>query len=77
MNFDFLLIFFVARYLRTNLKTKEDAPDWDERLKWGMYLGMGLFIAALLLNKYTPVLMFVGELALSRIGLYLIQQQLI
>jgi len=64
MNFDFLLIFFVARYLRTNLKTKEVAPDWDERLKWGMYLGMGLFIAALVLNKYTPVLMFVGELAL-------------
>jgi len=64
MTIDFLLIFFIARYLRASLKTKENAPAWDEKLKWAMYISLGLSIAAFLLHKYEIALVIIGQAAL-------------
>ncbi|MFZ1799113.1 MAG: ATP-binding protein [Chitinophagaceae bacterium] len=51
MNVDFLLIFFIARYLRISLKTQEINTPWDERLKWIMYLSIAFLVAGFFLIK--------------------------
>ncbi|MEO7209479.1 MAG: ATP-binding protein, partial [Chitinophagaceae bacterium] len=51
MNVNFLLIFFIARYLRKSLNLQETNPLWDNRLKWMMYLSIAFLVAGFVLIK--------------------------
>lgn len=61
MSIDFLLVFFVARYLRKSLNTKETAPDWDNKLKVATYVGIGLFAASFAAGSYSTLLTLVAD----------------
>lgn len=54
INLDYLLIFFIAKYLRSSLKTQETNPIWDLRLKWIMYASPVLLLSGFLMNKIFP-----------------------
>lgn len=64
MNIDFLLIFFVARYLRNSLKMKDQQPVWDFRFRWIMYSSIALFLAEILFSRFHPVTIWVSALTL-------------
>ncbi len=64
MSFDFLLIFFVARYLRTALKTSQQNSVWDDRLKLAMYGALALFIASVIFRGVETIMAWVGHLCL-------------
>ncbi len=64
MSFDFLLIFFAARYLRTSLKTKEQSPEWDEKLKLTMYASIALFGVGFAFDSSENLMNWLGHLVL-------------
>ncbi len=64
MNFDFLLIVFVARYLRTALKNTQQNSVWDDRLKLAMYVAIALFVASVIFRDAETIMAWVGHLCL-------------
>jgi len=65
MDINFLLIFFIARYLRGSLKMREQSPLWDYRLKWMMYLSIVLFVIEVVFHRLQPITNWVAGLALA------------
>ena len=65
MDLDFLLIFFIARYLVKRLNTKVTYPQWDLRLKWMMYLSLVLLAITLAAGKFGYVFEIISALSLA------------
>jgi len=76
MNVDFLLIFFIARYLRISFKTQEINTPWDERLKWIMYLSIAFLAAGFVLIKSDAVSDTVSGLLLAGFTYVLYSQKI-
>ena len=64
MAIEFLLIFMIARYLRTSLNTKEQSPEWDEKLRLAIPVSMSLFVLSVFLNDYKSVTAFIALAAM-------------
>ena len=64
MNFDFLLIFLVARYLRTSLKMQQQFPVWDRKVMIVMWASMGLFVASVSVDKDNAIFNWAAHLSL-------------
>ena len=71
---EFLLIYFVCRFVHKSLRSENIEPQWEKRLKLASYIAMGLFVASIVSYKYTIVFVIMGQLAI--IGLiYLLYTQ--
>ena len=76
MSVNFLLIFFIARYLRTSLKLQETNPLWDNRLKWMMYLSIAFIVAGFVIIKSDAVADTISGLTLAAFTFMLYSQKL-
>ncbi len=76
MNVNFLLIFFIARYLRTSLKLRETNPIWDNHLKWMMYLSIAFIVAGFVLIKSDAASETISGLTLAAFTYMLYSQKL-
>lgn len=65
MDLNFLLIFFIARYLVKRLNTKQIYPQWDFRLKWMMYLSLALLVVNITAGKLSYITEIISVIALG------------
>ncbi|MES1213921.1 MAG: ATP-binding protein [Bacteroidota bacterium] len=61
MTFDFILVFFVVRYLRKSLKTETLLPEWDRILKGLMIASIALMIVEVSIAPIKPVVMWLSH----------------
>ncbi len=64
MNFDFILVFFVLRFLGKTINTKELYPRWDSAIKIALPALMILFLSGLFFKPAVPILNWVGKISM-------------
>jgi len=64
MDINFLLIFFIARYLSRSMKMQEQNILWNQRLKWIMYVSLFLLVVETIFHRFQPVTGFAASLSL-------------
>ncbi len=64
MNPDFLLVFFVVKFLQKSLNTKVTNPQLNNRFRATMTIAMIFFVAGLIFKQALPVLNWIGKISL-------------
>ncbi|MEP6466485.1 MAG: hypothetical protein ABJB05_09265, partial [Parafilimonas sp.] len=60
MSFPFIMVALIIKYLRSNLKTAETIPEWDNKLQVAMYTAIGLFVASFIVSSLSVLFDVLG-----------------